>query len=142
MNVFVKSFHFEKQGKNSHYPFASRTKGDDIVEIFQNGSVLRYRSDTSQGMSGGSIELDGKIYGKTNISWLSDKLLHVLGIHNAGDEEEGFSNGLLFTTSLRDWMIQIFSKWADLNLVPRNYRLMKEHNYSSIRQSLPGFKKC
>jgi len=94
---------FPFSGKFSHYPFVSLTNGDGIIEVFQNetkalqnGSMVRYRSYTSGGMSGGSVELDGKI----------------VGIHNAGDDQQGFSNGLLFTDAVKHWIKQCMKRYS------------------------------
>ena len=44
------------------------TKGDKIVEFFQKGTMVQYLSQTSGGMSGGSIEFENKIVGDFAIS--------------------------------------------------------------------------
>jgi len=102
---------FPFKGKSSHYPFVSLTTGDEIVEFLKDGRMVQYFAQTAVGMSGGSIEFDNKI----------------IGLHNAGDEEDGYSNGLLFTQSLKDWMRDIFAKWEDLNLKKRVMKKFVNH---------------
>jgi len=92
-------------GKWSHYPFISSTtkKEDQITEFYKiNGAVMvRYYSKTRKGMSGGPILLDNKI----------------VGLHNAGDTAQNYSNGLMFTASLKNWIQQTFLKWENLKLL-------------------------
>ena len=54
----------KKHGKTySHHPSVSSVKGDDICQIQNNNTTIRYFCETSPGMSGGAVQLDDTIVG-------------------------------------------------------------------------------
>jgi len=95
MSCAIVGFPFmKKHGQEySHQPLVSLSKGSGIVEFGEEANTVRYHCQTHPGMSGGAVEFDNKI----------------VGIHNAGDEEDEYcANGLIFDKSLKSWIEREF----------------------------------